>query len=75
MSIYRQPQPKPTKPILVNAKQAAKLLSICLKTLRKKTREGEIPAVKLGRRVLYRPKQLNAWLDGLQAQPVNGGAI
>jgi excisionase family DNA binding protein len=46
----------------LSPKEAAALLGISEKTLWLRTREGTIPAVKLGRRVLYPTDALEEWL-------------
>jgi len=54
--------------ILLKPAEAARLLSFSprLVTL---THRGDIPAVRLGRLVLYRPQDLAAAVDRLAAQP------
>jgi excisionase family DNA binding protein len=39
--------------LLLDAREAARALSICPRTLHTLTASGRIPAVRLGRRVLY----------------------
>jgi excisionase family DNA binding protein len=48
--------------LTLSPKEVAELLGISEKTLWLRTREGLIPAVKLGRRVLYPVNELEAWL-------------
>ena len=50
-------------PILLSTRQAARLLGICERTLFSLTKKGEIPTVRIGRRVLYDPRDLRAWID------------
>ena len=40
-------------PILLSTRQAARLLGICERTLFSLTKKGEIPTVRIGRRVQY----------------------
>jgi len=51
------------QPLLLTARQAAKVLTICEKTLWTLTQRGEIPAVKIGRAVRYDPADLRVWID------------
>jgi len=48
--------------LTLSPKEVAELLGVSEKTLWLRTREGLIPAVKLGRRVLYPVNELEAWL-------------
>lgn len=48
-------------PLLVTAREAAKLLSICERTLFGLTKDGELPAVRIGRAVRYRLEDLKEW--------------
>ena len=45
--------PSTTAPLLVDAREAARLLSISTRTLWTMTASGEIPSVKFGRLVRY----------------------
>lgn len=49
--------------ILVDAKDAARMLSIGTRLLWTKTKAGEIPVVKINRRVLYDPNDLRTWAE------------
>lgn len=56
--------------LLVSAAQAAEMLAIAPRTLWQYTRWNAIPCVRVGRRVLYRPSELIAWLDlGAPTEP------
>lgn len=48
--------------LLVDAHDAATMLSISERTLWAKTKDGTIPFRRLGRRVLYSPADLAAWI-------------
>lgn len=48
--------------LLLDAKRAAKALSVSPRTLWTLTKGGQIPAVRLGRRVLYDPEDLQAFI-------------
>ena len=49
--------------LLVDAKTAAEILSICMTTLRKRTKSGLIPHVRMGRRVFYSLPQLKQMVE------------
>ena len=58
-------RPDPSTPrLLLSAREAARALSVCEKTLWSYTRpRGTMPAVKIGARTLYDPRDLAAWID------------
>jgi excisionase family DNA binding protein len=49
-------------PLLVDAREAARLLSVSARTLWRLTKDGEVPSVRIGRRVLFAPDALRAWV-------------
>jgi excisionase family DNA binding protein len=49
-------------PLLISGREAAKLLSVCEKTLWTLTKAGEIPAVHIGRAVRYSMEDLRTWI-------------
>jgi excisionase family DNA binding protein len=51
------------EPLLLTARQAAKVLNVCEKTLWTLTKNGDIPAVRIGRAVRYDPADLRAWIE------------
>lgn len=54
----------PTAKLLLSAREAARALSICEKTLWSMTTpRGDLPCVRIGTRVLYDPADLAAWID------------
>jgi hypothetical protein len=58
------------KPMLLNARQAAKSLSISERTLHSMTApRGPIPAVKIGTRVCYAVSDLERAVDALKVKP------
>lgn len=66
-------------PLAVGAQQAAAMLGISDRKLWSMTQAGEIPHVRLGGRVLYRVRTLDAWLAeretaGMAEAEVEGGA-
>jgi excisionase family DNA binding protein len=64
--LVRQPEeraePNNPKPLAVGKKEAARLLSISERTLFQLVADREIPMIRLKRKVLFRPIDLNAWL-------------
>ena len=49
--------------LLIGARDAAKALAISERTLWGLTNGGGLPHVRIGRRVLYDPRDLKAWID------------
>ncbi len=54
---------QPIAPLLIGSREAAQMLSICQRTLWKLTNRENLPCVRIGRRVLYAPDDLKAWID------------
>jgi excisionase family DNA binding protein len=50
-------------PLLLNTRDAARALSISERLLWTKTNSREIPCVRIGKRVLYSPADLEAWIQ------------
>lgn len=53
-------------PLLLNARDAAAAMSISERLLWTKTNCGEIPCVRIGRRVLYDPRDLQGWIEKMK---------
>ncbi len=51
------------EPMLLTARQAARVLSISERTLWSLTKDGQIPAVRIGRAVRYDPEDLRRWIN------------
>lgn len=68
------PNERPTTPtetrLAVRPAEAARILGISPRLLWERTNRGEIPAAKLGRAVLYRVADLDAWLAQQTAKGV-----
>ena len=62
---------QPTTPLtlLLDAHEAARALRLSERTLWARTKAGEIPHVRIGRRVLYSPAALERWVAGLRIGP------
>ena len=50
-------------PLAVSPRTAAKMLSVCERTLYSLTKAGEIAAVRRGRLVRYSVDELRAWIE------------
>jgi excisionase family DNA binding protein len=61
-------------PRLMTAEQVAALCCVSVEWVWERSRRGEIPTVRLGRYRRYRRDAILAWLEQLEAQPVNGRA-
>ena len=59
-------KPAATDPLLVSVGHAAAQMSISTRKLWNMTKAGEVPHVRIGRRVMYRPEALRAWLAKLE---------
>lgn len=59
-------------PLLLDAHDAAKALRIGERTLARLTAAGLIPVVRIGRRVLYDPRDLPAWIEGQKVGAIVG---
>ena len=56
--------------LLVNEREAARMLSICPRTLWGMAARGEVPVVRLGSRKLYSIDSLRQWGQNLEADAV-----
>jgi len=67
--------PSPPEPLLINEREAARLLSVSPRHLESLRRAGDVPHRRLGQRVLYSPAELRQWVDGgcLRADAGAGG--
>lgn len=54
---------------LLNNTEAAKLLNISPFSMRGKVSRKEIPYIKVGRRTLFSPTDLQAWVEANKVQP------
>ena len=52
---------------LLDSAQAAKLLQIHPKTLQRMARNGEVPAIQIGKLWRFRSSHLNEWAQGIIA--------
>lgn len=49
--------------LLMTARDASRSLAISERQLWQRTKDGEIPCVRIGRSVRYSPADLQAWID------------
>jgi len=61
----------PTEALLWTARETAKALSICPKTLWALTRSGRLPAVRIGRGVRYDVADVRAFVESAKGSSVN----
>jgi excisionase family DNA binding protein len=57
---------------LMDRKEIAEVLNVSESTIKKKTASGEIPSVKIGRAVRYRPEDIYRYIAGNTRQ-IGGG--
>lgn len=50
-------------PLLLSGRETARVLSISLRTLARLTAAGSIPCVRIGRRLLFDPRDLTEFID------------
>jgi excisionase family DNA binding protein len=60
-------------PLLVSPRQAARMLSVCERTLYSLEKAGEIAAVRRGRLVRYSVEELRAWIERASEKKCEGG--
>ena len=66
------PIPSTSDELLVSGPVIAKRMSISLRMLQEQTRQGILPCVRIGRRVLYRPETIRAILAKLEQEGRRG---
>jgi len=65
-----KPKSRRRQRLLVNLQVAARWCSISDRFLWGIAQAGDVPFIKLGNRVLFRPRDLKAWVDGGCAHPL-----
>ncbi len=70
MEIYRQQDPTP-EPLLVNARQAGRMLSVCERTIFNLVARGELKAIHIGKSVRFAVEDLKAWIARQQKKSEN----
>ena len=66
--------PAPQEPLLVSAAAAAELLGVSSRTLWSLTHTGDMPFVRMGRRIMYSPESLRSWIAAQEARNARGRA-
>ncbi|HAI14381.1 MAG TPA: DNA-binding protein [Phycisphaerales bacterium] len=72
MSIYRDEKRPIDQPLVVDTRQAAKMLCISERTLAELKKQGQIPFIQIGRSVRYAIGDLEAWLKSKTQRPESG---
>jgi excisionase family DNA binding protein len=62
-TMFQRRDEQTIEPMLLTARQAARVLSISERTLWSLTKDGQIPAVRIGRAVRYDPEDLRRWIN------------
>ena len=65
-TIIQSPTLQAGDKLLLDTREAARRLSISERTLWAMTQAGDLPHVRIGRRVLYRPASLDAYLASIE---------
>lgn len=60
--MFQQTNKQTIEPMLLTPRQAARALNISERTLWQRTKDGVIPAIKLGHLVRYSPDDLRDWI-------------
>ncbi len=60
--MFRQRTEQAIEPMLLTPREAARALSISERTLWQRTKDGVIPAIKVGHLVRYSPDDLRHWI-------------
>lgn len=55
-------RPQEVPPLSVGARDAARLVGLCEKSVRDLASRGELPSVRVGNRLLFRVQTLDRWL-------------
>lgn len=71
MNIYKPiPDPAP-EPLLVNARQAGRMLSVCERTIFNLVARGELRAIHIGKSVRFAVEDLKAWIARQHTKSTN----
>ena len=57
---------------LFNAKEAARILNICPKTLRREVSEGSLPFIRVGKRQKFDPRDIQHYIEKRRTQCRSG---
>lgn len=70
VEIYRRQEPE-LPLLLVNAKQAGRMLSVCERTIFNLVARGELRAIHIGKSVRFAVEDLKAWIARQQKKSEN----
>jgi excisionase family DNA binding protein len=65
--------PAKITPLAVGARDAARMLGVCEKTIRTMAAAGELPSARIGTRLILRVAALEQWLRDRETTPADGG--
>jgi excisionase family DNA binding protein len=66
----QQSQRDPDTPLLLSLKQASRALSLSERTVWAMVQTGDLPHVRIGRRLLFSTAALEAWIERRQTNSV-----
>lgn len=70
LSAPSEPSLRTHPPVLMNERELAIVMNVCVRTVRNMVRDGQIPRIKIRRRVLFRWPQVEAALAKLEGLSV-----
>ncbi len=62
MTMFQNRTEQTFEPMLLTPRQAARVLNVSERTLWQRTKDGMIPAIKIGHLVRYSPDDLRNWI-------------
>ena len=68
----RTERPTEPEPLLLEPREAARMLRISERTLSTYTRNGTLPVVRIGRSVRFSPEALRRWIAAQMEGDANG---
>jgi excisionase family DNA binding protein len=69
-----EPPPPPAAPLLLTVPETARALAICTKSLWQLTRDGRLPAVRIGRAVRYSREDIVRFIERAKSGAPLGAA-
>lgn len=71
--MFDRPTPPTLEPLLLTARQAAKVLAVSERTLATYTKSGLLPVVRIGHSVRYSPEALREWINNAMQKKCGEG--
>ncbi|NLZ05581.1 MAG: helix-turn-helix domain-containing protein [Phycisphaerae bacterium] len=71
MNIYKPIADPAPEPLLVNAKQAGRMLSVCERTIFNLVGRGELRPIRIGKSIRFSIEDLKAWIARQQNKSQN----